>query len=152
VKEHAEDAIRLQIEILDWRLAGKKADRIEDPAAWLVSAIKRPHTPPKGFEPRAERQAREEAKQARERKAAEDRRREQAEATREKTERQAIEAYWSALTPEQQAELDAAATAQADPVEVSQEWGPLKKLGQRLRRDQSIRQLLASRETRPAEA
>ena len=28
------EIIRQQIEILDWRLAGKKADKIDDPAAW----------------------------------------------------------------------------------------------------------------------
>ena len=43
------DIIRLQIEILDHRLAGKKADKIDDPAAWLVSAIRNPHTRPKGL-------------------------------------------------------------------------------------------------------
>ena len=76
----------------------------------------------------------------------------QAEAARERTERQAIDAYWSALTPEQQAELDAAATARADPAEVAQESGALRKLGQRVRRDQYIRQLLASRAAPLAEA
>ena len=83
---------------------------------------------------------------------AEDRRRQRAEAAREKAERQAIDAYWSALTPEQQVELDAAATAQADPAEVAQECGALRKLGQRLRRDQYIRQLLTNQATPPAEA
>ena len=56
VQKHDAEAIRLQIEILDWRLAGKKADKIDDPAAWLVAAIKHPHTPPKGFISKAERQ------------------------------------------------------------------------------------------------
>ena len=151
VREHGEEKIRLQIDILDG-LPEKRRGKIADPAAYLVTAIRNGHAPPEGFVSKAERQAREEAKQARERKAAEDRRRERAEAAREKAERQAIDAYWSALTTEQQAELDAAATAQADPAEVAQEWGALRKLGQRIRREQYIRQLLASRVAPPAEA
>ena len=151
VRDHGEEAIRAQIEHLDW-LAEKKPGKIADPAAWLVAAIRGSHAPPRGFVPKAERQRREEARQAQEREKAEARRRERAEAAREKAERQAIDAYWSALMPGQQAELDAAATAQADPAEVAQEWGALRKIGQRLRRDQYIRQLLASRATPPAEA
>ena len=67
-----------------------------------------------------------EARQAKERKAAEDRRRQQEQEAREKAERQAIEAYWASLTPEQQAELDAASTAQADPDTLAMETGPLQ--------------------------
>ena len=151
VREHGEEKVRLQIDILDG-LPEKRRAKIADPAAYLVTAIRNGHAAPKGFVGRAERQAREEARQAQERKEAEDRRRRRAEAAREKAERQAIDAYWSALTPEQQVELDAAATAQADPTEVAQESGALRKLGQRLRRDQYIRQLLASRAAPPAEA
>jgi len=151
VRGHGEEAVRTQLEHLDW-LAEKKPGRIADPAAWLVTAIRNGHAPPKGFVSRDERRRREEARQAKERAEAEERRRRREEETREKAERQAIDAYWSALTPEQQAELDAAATAQADPAEVAQESRAIRKLGQRLRRDQYIRQLLASRATPPAEA
>ncbi len=151
VREHGEEDIRLQIDILDG-LPEKRRGKIADPAAYLVTAIRNGHSVPKGHVGRAERQAREEARQARERQEAEARRRERAEAARERAERQAIDAYWSALTPEQQAELDAAATAQADPAEVGQESGALRKLGQRLRREQYIRQLLTNQATPPAEA
>jgi len=133
-------------------MVGKQDKRLaRSPAGYLVKSITDDYAPPKGYVGREERRAREEAERARERQAAEDRRRERAEAAREKAERQAIDAYWSALTPEQQAELDAAATAQADPAEVAQEWGALRKLGQRLRRDQYIRQLLTSQATPPVE-
>ena len=151
VREHGEEAIRLQIDILDG-LPEKRRGKIADPAAYLVTAIRNGHAAPKGFVGRAERQAREEARRAKERQEAEDRRRQREQAARERAEQQAVAAYWESLTPEQQAELDAAATAQADPAEVAQEWGAFRKLGQRLRRDQYIRQLLASRATPPAEA
>jgi Replication initiator protein A len=152
VGRHPAEAIGAKIDVFDW-MTGKQDRRLaRSPAGYLVKSITDDYVPPKGYVSRAERQAREEARQVRERQAAEDRRRERVEADREKAERQAIDAYWSALTAEQQAELDAAATAQADPAEVAQEWGPLRKIGQRLRRDQYIRQLLASRATPPAEA
>jgi len=143
VAEHPEDIIRQQIEILDWRLAGKKADKIDDPAAWLVSAIKHPHAPPKGFLPRAERQRREEARQARERETADELRRKQQEEAQARKEREAITAFWDALTPEQQATHDAAAIAKADAEELKLiEPGPLKRFGMTILRDKHIRQLL----------
>ncbi len=152
VGRHPAETIGAKIDVFDW-MAGKQDKRLaRSPAGYLVKSITDNYMSPKGYVSREERQAREEAKQAEERKAAEDRRRKRAEAAREKAERQAIAAYWSALTPGQQAELDAAATAQADPAEVAQEWGALRKIGQRIRRDQYILQLLTSRAMPPAEA
>jgi hypothetical protein len=63
VCEHGEEAIRLQIEILDG-LPEKRRGKIADPAAYLVTAVRNGHTAPRGFVGRAERQAREEARQA----------------------------------------------------------------------------------------
>ena len=80
------------------------------------------------------------------------RRCQQEQEAREKAERKAIEAYWVSLTPEQQAELDAASTAQADPDILAMETGPLKSMGQTIRRHAYIRQLLASPEQIAAEA
>lgn len=146
VREHAGEKIRLQIEILDWRLSGKRADKIDDPAAWLVSAIKSPkgHAVPKGFVSKAERHAREEAKQAKEREKAQAKRREREESDREQKEKQAINAYWASLTPKEQAELEAAAVAQADAEQRKLiEPGPMKKFGLVIIRDGYIRRLLA---------
>jgi hypothetical protein len=152
VRRHPAEAIDAKIDVFDW-MSGKQDKRLaRSPAGYLVKSITDDYALPKGYVGREERQTREEARQARERQAAEDRRRERAEAAREKAERQAIDAYWSALTPEQQAELDAAATAQVAPAELAQESGALRKLGQRLRRDLYIRKLLASRATPPAKA
>jgi len=71
---------------------------------------------------------------------------------RERADKKAIAAYWESLTPEQQAELDAGANAAADPEMMAMEDGPLKRIGQRLRRDGYIRQLLRNREPVPSEA
>jgi len=145
---HHQDAekIRLQVEILEWYIAHKPG-KIDDPAAWLVSAIKSKNgrAIPKGFTTRADRERQAEAIRQRQQAEAEQKRREREQEAAERAERKAIAAYWKSLTPEQQAELDAAAQAQAAPDDVAQEWGPLKRIGQQIRRDQYIRQLLKDR-------
>jgi hypothetical protein len=60
--------------------------------------------------------------------------------------KQAVNAYWESLTPEQQAALDAAMDAQADPETLVNEKGPLQETFRRLRRRAYIQQLLESRE------
>jgi hypothetical protein len=151
VRGYAEERIREQLEILDWQMK-KKPEKIDEPAAWLVSAIKNGHAAPKGFVSKAEQQRRHEEKKAKERQEAEQRRRQHEQDARERAERKALDAYWEALAPEQQAELDAAANAQADPEMMAMDDGPLKRIGQRLRRNEYIQQLLKSREQVPAEA
>ena len=146
VRQHDAEKIRAQIEHLDW-LAEKKPEKIADLAAWLVSAIKTGHAAPKGFISKDERQRQQEAKQERERLAAEDRRRKREEEYHEQALNRQVAAYWESLTTEQQAKLQVAADAQADPADLAIEHGPLKRMGQMIRRDQYIRKLLATRET-----
>jgi hypothetical protein len=116
VSNHSEEKIQLQVEILDWRLTGKKADKIEDPAGFLVGAIRSEngYGPPKGFVSKAESERRQEAKRSKERKEAEEYRQKQQAAARQREEDQAVAAYRQALTPEaleeHQAEANAAAT------------------------------------------
>jgi hypothetical protein len=128
VRQHAEEKIRQQIEILAW-YAEKKPDKIDDPAAWLVSAIRSPdgHSAPKGFVSAAERQRRAEAKQAKERLAAETRRRQEAQDASEQSRRQRANDHLNSLTPSQQAELDAAALADGGD-EARQTYESLKRL------------------------
>ena len=47
-RDYGEDKIRLQIEILDG-MPAKKRDKIDDPAGWLVTAIRNGHAAPKHF-------------------------------------------------------------------------------------------------------
>jgi hypothetical protein len=151
VRDYPDDKITAQIERVDW-LRERKPEKIADPAAYLVQAIKNDYAAPKGFVSQAELQRRLEARQAREREAAEDRRRQQQEEARERAMRKAIKEYWQSLTPGQQAELDAASIAQTDPTLLENENGPLQETFQRLRRDEHIRRLLESREKLAAEA
>lgn len=141
VREHAEEKIRAQIERLDW-LAEKKPEKVADPAAYLVQAVKHDYAAPKGFVSAAERERRAEARRQKDREAAETRRREQAERDRDRLERDAIDAYWTSLNKAEQVSLQAAADAEGDPETLAKEIGPLKRIGQQLRREALIRRLL----------
>jgi hypothetical protein len=138
---HTEEKIRSQMERLDW-LVEKKPDKIDDPAAYLVRAIQNDFAAPKGYVSPAERQRKEEAKLARERKATDERRQKQAEEARERAEIEEINAYWNSLTPEQQAGMDAQLEAEEDPEKLASQVGPLKELGKRIRRQTHIQELL----------
>jgi hypothetical protein len=156
VADHAEDKIRQQIEILEWRLAGKKAAKIDDPAAWLVSAIKTGHAAPKGFISKDERLRREEAKKAKEREAAEERRRKQKEEERRREEDKEVAKYRKELTPEQLAQHQAEAIAQADDgwrqtYETPSNPPSFRQTMLKMLTDDHIRHILRNRKTMPAE-
>ena len=143
---HPAELIQRQIEYVDW-LTEKKPEKIGEPGGYLVDAIKKDYAAPKGFSPRIERERQAEAIWQRQRAAAEERRRQQEQDARERDMQRKTAAFWDALTPEQQAEHDAAALAEADPETLALETGPLKKMGQQIRRNAYIRQLLAERES-----
>lgn len=145
-RDHDAEKIRRQIEILEWQEA-KKPGKIADPAAWLVIAVKNDHAVPKNFVSKAQRQARDAAKQAQALQAAEEHHRVQREKARDRAERQAIAAYWASLTPQQQAALDAASAAATDPATLAMETGPLARMVRQIRRDAWIRELLDGRES-----
>jgi tyrosyl-tRNA synthetase len=145
VQRHPADFIQLKIDVFDWLLETQDKRIGKSPAGYLVKSINDDYAAPKGFISKAERQQQQEARQAKERLAAEGRRRQHEQDAREKAERQAIDDYWESLTPEQQAELDVASTDQADPATLAMETGPLKSMGQTLRRHAYIRQLLRDR-------
>jgi hypothetical protein len=146
VRDHGEEKVRAQGEILDWYLA-KKPGKIEDPAAWLVAAIKFPggHAVPKGFVSKAERERQAEAKRQAAAEASEARRRKRAEEADEKSERKRAAEYWASLTAEERAAIDAASLASADRATLDAEAGPFKEALQRARREEYIRGLLAAR-------
>ena len=152
VQRYQAEMMEAKLEVFDWLMEKQDKRVAKSPAGYLVKSINDDYATPKGFVSKAERQQQKEAQSASERQAAEGRRRQQEQEAREKAERQAIAAYWESLTPEQQAELDAASIAQADPETLAMETGPLKRMGQMIRRNEYIRQLLASRQQIAAEA
>ena len=146
VAKHSGESIQLKIEVFDW-LVGKQDKRIaQSPEGYLVKSIADDYKTPKGFTPAAERLNETEAKRARDQSAAEKRRQEHEADVRETRERKEAAAYWDALTPEQQAEIQAAADARADPAHLAIEQGPLKRMGQQIRREAYIRQILKERQ------
>jgi hypothetical protein len=113
VREHGEEEIRAQMEQLDW-LVETKPKKVADPAAWLVSAIRNGHAAPKGFVSRAERQRREEARQAQEREKAEQHRRQREQEARDRAILGEVDAYLKRLTPAGRKALEAEVLAAAD--------------------------------------
>ena len=113
VREHGEEAVRAQVEHLDW-LIEERPGKIGDPAAWLVSAIRGGHTAPGGFVSRTERQAREEARRAKGREEVEARRRRREEAARDRALRAEVEAYLGGLSAAERSALESEALAGAD--------------------------------------
>jgi hypothetical protein len=116
VREHAEEKILAQIERLDWQVE-KKPEKIAEPAAYLVQAIKNDYAAPKGFISKAERQRRQEAKQAKEHQGAEARRREQEQESIEKAHRKKVDAYLKQLDPDERTTLEAKVLAAASPAD-----------------------------------
>jgi hypothetical protein len=114
VERHPAETIGAKIDVFDW-MAGKQDKRLaRSPAGYLVKSITDDYAPPRSYVGREERQAREEARQARERQGAEDRRRRQEQATRERALREKVDAYIERLTPAERQALEAEALAHAD--------------------------------------
>jgi hypothetical protein len=151
VREHAEEKITAQMERLDW-LAEKKPQKIDDPAAYLVGAIRNDYAPPKGFVSKAERERRQQAKDAKERAAVAEQLRQRQERESDLEDARKADAYWSSLSPKEQAELQAKANAQADPEALAAEPRKFKELGQMIRRREYLRQLLANQAAAPVKA
>ena len=152
VAKHQAEFIQLKIDVFDWLLEKQDKRIAKSPAGYLVKSITDDYKAPKGFESAANRQRKQEAKDAKARQDAEDRHRKREADARDRAEKKDILDHWESLTPEQQGELQAAADAQADPAELAQQTGPLKSMGQTIRRHEYIRQLLRSRQTDAAEA
>lgn len=113
VQRHPEEKIRAHMERLDWMLE-KKPEKIGEPAGYLVEAIKNDYAAPKGFVSAAERQRRQELKQAKERQADEDRRQLREEEAQRQADTRRVDDYLKQLTAEERSVLEASMLAQAD--------------------------------------
>lgn len=144
------DRIEPKLDVLDWLTAKGDKRSAKNPAGWLVKSIQDDYAAPKGFISKAERQRRAEAKQAKEREAAEARRHKMESDAQAQAEQQAIEAYWASLPEEQQTELQEKADDALRSETQGMEHGPLRRLGQKIRRDTYIRQLMQAEGKLPA--
>lgn len=113
VEENPAEAIARKIEEFDF-LVGKQDQKVsKSPAGYLVSSIADDYATPKGFISKAEQQRRQEIKDAKARVAAEERRRKAEMDATEAAQLQEAEAYWTALSPDQQRQVEAEALAAA---------------------------------------
>jgi hypothetical protein len=142
VAKHPAETIERHIEVFDW-LSQKKPAKISDPGAYLFTAIEQDYAEPKGFVSKAEQKRKHEAKLASQRKDMAEYRRKQAEAEAELEERKRVAAHLESLTADETAELDAKIEAESNFAAIDLPDGPFKELGQRIRREEYIRQMLS---------
>lgn len=148
VRDHSEEKIRAQMERLDW-LIEKKPEKVDEPAAYLVGAIRNDYAAPKGFISSAERERRAEAKRRREQDALRVQSAEREAKEREQAETKRLDAYWDSLSDEDKAALDDAAREQADPETLNLAIGPMKRIAETMYRRAYIRKLIDIQGTLP---
>jgi hypothetical protein len=148
VRRYPPSRISAQAEYLDFKLECRKEKRISDPPAYLVRAIEKDYAAPEGFESKAVRLEREEAKREKQRRESEAERRDKAERAREDTIRARVSDYWDGLSREEQDRLDAEALERGDAVEVASyrrqkaRRSPLANACLKIIRDAHIRRML----------
>ena len=145
VAKHPAEFLQLKIDVFDWLVERKDKRVAKSPAGYLVKSITDDYSAPKGFVSKAERQRRDAARQAADKQATEERRRKRDADANEKAEITKADAYWDALSAEEQKQHQAAADAESDPEAIALEHGSWKQFGQRLRRRDYIRKLLRER-------
>ena len=114
VRQHPAERIEAKLEVFDWLMEKQDKRIARSPAGYLVKSIADDYATPKGFESRAARQARAEAKRQADREAAEDRRRQREQAASDQARREAVDAYIKGLAPAERKALEAEALARAD--------------------------------------
>ena len=114
VERHPAETIATKLEVFDW-MTEKSDKRIaQNPAGYLVKSIQDDFATPKGFVSAAERQRRQELKQAKEQAEAAEQSRKQDSQAKSRREREEIAAFRKKLTPAELSEHEAAALAEAD--------------------------------------
>ena len=140
------DWLRARLDVHDWLVEIQDKRVAKNPSGWLVQSIQENYTIPKGYKPKAERLKLAEphcgetpAENAAKRK-------HMLNEAHERSERRAIDEYWKSLSTAEQTMLDAKLLAHADPEVLAKEVGPLKRIGQSIRRNEYIRQLIRERQ------
>jgi len=146
VAAYPEEKITTQVEHFDW-LKEKHPKKVTDsPAGFLVKSIRQGYAAPSGFESKATRTAREEAKREEQRREAEARRLKEESRRRELEAQTQINAYLSGLTAQEQEQLDHEALQAAEPeLRAAYEQATLptmRRLHQRVVRESHVRRIL----------
>jgi hypothetical protein len=115
VRQYPADAIAAKLEVFDWLMEKQDKRVARSPAGYLVKSITNDYATPKGFESKAARQARAEAKRQADQEAVEGRRRQREQEARDRAIREEVDAYIKGLTPAEREALEAEALARAAP-------------------------------------
>lgn len=115
VAEYPEERISAQVEHFDWLKAKHPKKITESPGGFLVNAIRQDYATPPGFESKADRAKREEAKRDEQRRAVEVARKKHEARAAELEQKAQVDAYLKALGPDELEELDRQALEHADP-------------------------------------
>lgn len=152
VATYPEEKISAQVEHLDWLREKHPKKVTESPAGFLVKSIRGDYAAPTGFESKATRTAREEAKREGQRREAEARRLKEENRRRDLETQARITAYLSGLTAQEQEQLDAEALEAAEPemrASLEQATRETRRMLLRLVRESHVRRILGLSE--PAE-
>ena len=114
VGQHPADAIEAKLEVFDWLMEKQDKRVARSPAGYLVKSITDDYAAPKGFESRATRQTRAEAKRQADREVAEQHRRQREQEARDRAILEKVDAYLKRLTPAERTAREGEALARAD--------------------------------------
>jgi hypothetical protein len=145
VQQFPAEYVESKIEAFDFEMTQLKPPK--KPAGYLVRSIQDGYDAHPNFVSAADRRKGEELRQAREQREAEARREKHQQEAAEKAKDKRDACYWESLTPHQQAELQTKIDGEADPSQLVKETGPLKRMGQTIRRREYLRRLLDGHET-----
>ena len=115
VRQYPADAIEAKLEVFDWLMEKQDKRVARSPAGYLVKSIADDYAAPKGFESKATRQARSEAKRQADQEVTEQRRRQREQEARDRALLEEVDAYLKRLTPAERKALEAEVLARADP-------------------------------------
>ena len=113
VRQQPVERIEAKLEVFDWLMEKQDKRVARSPAGYLVKSITDDYAAPKGFESKATRQARAEAKRQADRETAEQRRRQREQEARVRAVLEEVDAYLKRLTPAERKALEAEALARA---------------------------------------
>ena len=145
VAAYPDETITAQVEHFDWLKAKHPKKITESPGGFLVKSIRQGYATPPGFETKARKAAREEAKREQERREAEARRLKEENRRRDHEAHARINAYLAKLTAEEQEHFDAEALKAAEPqlrASYEQADREMRRLYQRVIRESHTRRIL----------
>lgn len=152
VAAYPEEKISAQVEHLDWLKEQHPKKVTGSPAGFLVKSIRQDYAAPSGFESKATRMAREEAKRAEQRREAEAHRLKEERRRRENEAHAKVNAHLAQLNDHELEQLDAAALAASEPemrASLEQATRETRRMLLRLVRESHVRRILGLSE--PAE-